>query len=177
VPKYVPTGVISLAIPNEAPPSQKLASLAVQRVPCLQTPLSMAVIASSMSPAVPGRRFGATAPGPRRVAIISGPTGGRRCLRHGALLKRGPGVCSSWSRSGSFNGMSRPGVARELPFKSHFKGEAEFNGPGSGRATARNSDPIQVASSRYNCLPAFPHPSGVASGLRPEATNFKKRRT
>ncbi len=41
------------------------------------------------------------------------------------LLKRGFGVRSSWSRSGLFNGLSRPGVARELPFKSHFKGEAK----------------------------------------------------
>jgi hypothetical protein len=65
-----------------------------------------------MSPAVPGRRFGAAVPGPRRVAIISGPTGGRRCLRSGALLKRGLGVRSSWSRSGSFNGLPRPGAAR-----------------------------------------------------------------
>jgi hypothetical protein len=86
----------------------------------------MAVKAPSMSPAVPDRRFGAAVPGPRRVlAIISGPTGGRRCLRYGALLKRGFGVRSSWSRSGSFNGLPRPGVARELPFKSHFKGEAK----------------------------------------------------
>jgi hypothetical protein len=80
-----------------------------------------------MSPTVPGRRFGATVPGPRRAAVISGPTGGRRCPRYGALLKRGPCVRSSWSRSGSFNGTPRPGVARELPFKSHFKGEAKFN--------------------------------------------------
>jgi hypothetical protein len=65
-------------------------------------------------------------PGHRRVAIISGPTGSRRCcLRYGTLLKRGPGVRSSWSRSGSSNGLPRPGVARELPFKSHFKGEAK----------------------------------------------------
>jgi hypothetical protein len=54
------------------------------------------------------------------VAITSGPTGGRRCLRYGTLLKRGSGVRLSWSRSGSFNGLPRPGVARELPFKSHF---------------------------------------------------------
>jgi hypothetical protein len=43
---------------------------------------------------------------------------------YGTLLKRGFGVRSSWSRSGSFNGLPRPGAARELPFKSHFKGEA-----------------------------------------------------
>jgi hypothetical protein len=67
-------------------------------MPFRTLPLSMAVIASSMSPTVPGRRFGATAPGPRTVAIISGPMGGRRCLRYGTLLKRGPGVRSSWSR-------------------------------------------------------------------------------
>jgi hypothetical protein len=111
-----------------APSSRKLASLAMQRAPCLPNPLSMAVKASSMSPAVPGRRFGAAAPGPRRAAVISGPTGGRRCLRYGTLLKRGFCVCSSWraSRSGSFNGTPRPGVARELLFKNHFKGEAIF---------------------------------------------------
>jgi hypothetical protein len=56
---------------------KELAILAVPRSPCLQTPLLVAVKASSMSPAVPGRRFDAAAvPGPRRVAIISGPTGG-----------------------------------------------------------------------------------------------------
>jgi hypothetical protein len=73
-----------------------------------------------------GRRFGATVPGPRRVAIISGPTGGRRCLRCGTLLKRGPRVRSSWYRSSSSSGTPGPGVARELPFKSHFKGEAKL---------------------------------------------------
>jgi hypothetical protein len=112
--------------PQEASSSRELASLAVQRAPCLPNPLSMAVKASSMSPAIPGRRFDAAVPGPRRVAIISGPMGGRRCLRYGTLLKRGPCVRSSWCRSGSFNGTPRPGVARELPFKSHFKGEAKF---------------------------------------------------
>jgi hypothetical protein len=73
--------------------------------------------------------FGKTRPsfpnlGVGRVCAIVRPTGGRRCLRYGTLLKRGFGVRSSWSRSGSFNGLPRPGVARELPFKSHFKGEA-----------------------------------------------------
>jgi hypothetical protein len=68
-----------------------------------------------MFPTAPGRRFGPTVLGPRRAAIISGPTGGRRCPRYGTLLKRGLGVRSSWSRSGSFNGLPRPGVARELP--------------------------------------------------------------
>jgi hypothetical protein len=38
------------------------------------------------------------------------------------MLKRWSRVRSSWSRSGSFNGTPRPGVARELPFKSHCKG-------------------------------------------------------
>jgi hypothetical protein len=46
-------------------------------------------------PAVPGRRVGATVPGCRRVAIISGPTGGRRCHRYGTLLKRRLRVRSS----------------------------------------------------------------------------------
>jgi hypothetical protein len=109
--------VVEPCNPQEAFSSRKLASLAVQRAPCLPNPLSMAVKASSMSPAVPGRRFGATVPGPRRVAIISGP-------RYGTLLKRGFRVRSSWSQSSSFNGTPRPGVARELPFKIHFKGEA-----------------------------------------------------
>jgi hypothetical protein len=79
-------------------------------------------------PSLAVRRFGATVPGPRRVAIISGPAaGGRRCLRYGTLLKRGFVVRSSWSRSGSFNGLPRPGVARELPVQKPFqsKGEAK----------------------------------------------------
>jgi hypothetical protein len=60
--------------------------------------------------------------------FISGPTGGRRCLRYGTLLKRGPRVRSSWwSRSGPSSGTPGPGVARELPFKSHFKGVAKFS--------------------------------------------------
>jgi hypothetical protein len=48
---------------------------------------------------------------------------GAKTNKNGALLKRGLGVRSSWSRSGSFNGLPRPGVVRELPFKSHFKGQ------------------------------------------------------
>ena len=55
---------------------KEIAILTVTRSPCLQNTLLMTVQASSMAPAVPGRRVGATAPGPRRVAIISGPTGG-----------------------------------------------------------------------------------------------------
>jgi hypothetical protein len=85
----------------------------------------MAVKALPMSPVVPGRRFDAAVPGPRRVTIISVPMGGRRCIRYGTLLKRGLRVRSSWSRSGSSSGTPGPGVARELPFKSHFKGEAK----------------------------------------------------
>jgi hypothetical protein len=81
-------------------------------------------------PAVPGRRFDAAVPGPRAKGGHCAyrdlrPPGGRRCLRSGALLKRGFRVRSSWSRSGSFNGTPRPGVARELLFKSQFKGEAK----------------------------------------------------
>jgi hypothetical protein len=50
----------------------------------------------------------------------------RRCLpRCGALLKRVFRVPPSWPWSGSSNGVPRPGAARELPFKSHFKGEAK----------------------------------------------------
>jgi hypothetical protein len=80
-----------------------------------------------MAPAVPGRRFDATVPGPRRATIIAGPTGGRRCHRYGALLKRRFRVHSSWCWSGSSNGTPRTGVTRaELQFKSHFKGEAKF---------------------------------------------------
>jgi hypothetical protein len=111
----------SLVIPNEAFSSKKqLAILAVPRSPCLQNPLLMAVKAPSMSPAVPGRRFDAAVPGSRRVAIISGPTGGRRCRRCGALLKRRAlRVRSSRSRFGSSSGTPGPGAARELQFKSH----------------------------------------------------------
>jgi hypothetical protein len=105
---------------------KELAILAVPRGPCLQNPLLMAVKASTMSPAVPGRRFGAAVPGSRRAVIISGPTGGRRCRRCGTLLKRRLRVRSSRSRFGSSSGTPGPGVARELQFKSHFKGEAKF---------------------------------------------------
>jgi hypothetical protein len=100
---------------------KEIVILAVPRGPCLRNPLLMAVKAPLIFPAVPGRRFDATAPGPRRVIIKSGPTGGRRCPRYGTLLKRWPRVRSSWSRSGSFNGTTRPGVARELPFKKPFQ--------------------------------------------------------
>jgi hypothetical protein len=55
---------------------KEIAILAVPRSPCLQNTLSMAVTASSMAPSVPDRRVDATVPGPRRAAIISGPTGG-----------------------------------------------------------------------------------------------------
>jgi hypothetical protein len=92
---------------------KEITILAVPRGPCLRTPLLMAIKASLMFPAVPGRRFGATVPGPRRVVIKSGPTGSRRCPRCGTLLKRRSRVRSSWSRSGSFNGTPRPGVSHE----------------------------------------------------------------
>jgi hypothetical protein len=92
---------------------KEIAILAVPRGPCLRNPLLMAIKVSLMFPAVPDRRFDATVPGPRRVIIKSGPTGGRRCPRYGTLLKRWSRVRSSWSRSGSFNGTPRPGVARE----------------------------------------------------------------
>jgi hypothetical protein len=74
------------------------------------------------------RRVDAAVPGPRRVAIISGPTGSRRCHRYGTLLKRRFRVHSSRPRfgSGSSSGTPGPGVARELQFKSHFRGEAKF---------------------------------------------------
>jgi hypothetical protein len=121
--------VVSLVISDEAFSSKKSPSWPCHGAHALPSPfLLMAFKASLVFPAVPGRRFGPAVPGPRRVAIISGPTtGGRRCLRYGTLLNRGPGVRSSWSRSGSFSGLPRPGVARELPFKSHFEGEAKFS--------------------------------------------------
>jgi hypothetical protein len=105
---------------------KEIAILAVPRSPCLQHTLLMTVQASSMPPAVPGRRVNATVPGPRRLPIISGPTGGRRCHRYGALIKRRLRVRSSRSRLGSSSGTPGSGVARELQFKSHFKGEAKF---------------------------------------------------
>jgi hypothetical protein len=105
---------------------KEIAILAVPRSPCLQNTLLMTVQASSMAPAVPGRRVDATVLEPRRVAIISGPTGDRRCRRYGTLLKRRPRVRSSRSRFGSSSGTPGPGVARELQFKSHFKGEGNF---------------------------------------------------
>jgi hypothetical protein len=122
-------------------PSQKLTPWPCSRphAPCLPNPLSMTDKASSMSPAVPDRRFGAAAPGDGgskggHVAIISGPTGGCRGPRYGTRLKRGPRVRSSWCRSSSFHGLPRPGVARELPFKSHFKGERSFSGANTDSA-------------------------------------------
>jgi hypothetical protein len=78
---------------------KEIAILAVPRSPCLQNTLLMAVQASSMAPAAPGRRVGATVPKPRRVAVISGPTGSRRCRRYGTLLKRRLRVRSSRSVS------------------------------------------------------------------------------
>ena len=100
---------------------REIAILAVPRSPCLQNILLMTVQASSMPPRRPWPSRRRYCPGPRRAAIISGPTGGRRCPRYGALLKRGLGVRSSWPRSGSFNGLPRPDVARELPFKKPFQ--------------------------------------------------------
>jgi hypothetical protein len=98
---------------------KEIAILTVPRSPCLQNTLLMAVQASSMAPAVPaGRRVDATVPGPRRTAIISGPTGGRRCHRYGTLIKRRLRVRSSRYRFGSSSGTPGPGVARELQFKS-----------------------------------------------------------
>jgi hypothetical protein len=78
---------------------KEIAILAVPRGPCLRSPLLTTVEASLVFPAAPGRRFGATVPGPRRVVIKPGPTGGRRCPRCGTLLKRWSRVRSSWSRS------------------------------------------------------------------------------
>jgi hypothetical protein len=68
----------SLVIPNEASSSKESPPwLAVPRGrPCRQNPLLVAFKASSMAPAVPGRRFDAAVPGPRRVVIKSGPTDG-----------------------------------------------------------------------------------------------------
>jgi hypothetical protein len=65
-------------------------------------------------------------PGASKGGPYIGPTGGRRCPRYGALLKRGLGVRSSWPRSGSFNGLPRPDVARELPFKKPFQRRGDF---------------------------------------------------
>jgi hypothetical protein len=47
-------------------------------------------------------------------------------LRCGALLKRGPRVRSSWSRSGSFNGTPRPGVAESYRSKAISKKDSTF---------------------------------------------------
>jgi hypothetical protein len=68
---------------------------------------------------------------------------------YGALLKlkRQSRVRLPWSRSGSFNGTPMPGVARELPFKSHFKGEAKFFFAGRG-ACRQQPD--------WHPLPLFP---------------------
>jgi hypothetical protein len=114
---------------------KEIAILAVPRSPCLQSTLLVAVQAPSMAPAVPGRRVDATVPEPRRVAIISGPTGVRRCHRYGALLKRRLRVRSSRSIFSSSSGTPGPGVARELQFKSHFKGEAKFRPRFEARTT------------------------------------------
>ena len=154
---------------------REIAILAVPRSPCLQNILLMTVQASSMPPRRPWPSRRRYCPGPRRAAIISGPTGGRRCPRYGALLKRGLGVRSSWPRSGSFNGLPRPGVARELPFKSHFKGEAKSSlcvkretgiEKRSGRDLAprcgkndrgRPSDLTQAVFENYNAKPPRKH--------------------
>jgi hypothetical protein len=102
---------------------KEIAILAVPRGPCLRNPLLLMTIGAPLvSPAVPGRRFDATVPGPRRVVIKSGPTGGHRCPRYGTLLKR-------WSRVRSYRGpdparlTARPGQAshESCRSKSHFK--------------------------------------------------------
>jgi hypothetical protein len=92
---------------RRSPLFKEIAILAVPRGPCPRNPLLMTAKASLVFPNAPGRRFGATVPGPRRVVIKSGPTGGRRCPRCGTLLKRWSRVRSSWSRSGSFNGTAQ----------------------------------------------------------------------
>jgi hypothetical protein len=153
---------------GKAPPSQKLASLAVQRAPCPTNPLSMAVEALSMSPTAPGRRFDAAAPGPRRVVIISEPTGGRRCLRHGTLLKRGPGVRSSWSRSGSSNGLPRPGAARELPLKNYFKGEASE----SHHQQKEQGDCALLQSRKFVFVRWIPEIDEMAPGKKTRRSNW-----
>jgi hypothetical protein len=80
----MPSGINRLAVPALAPKGlhvvvkpcnlrrsllfKEIAIMAVPRSPCLQNILLMTVQASSMAPAVPGRRVDATVPGPRRVA-------------------------------------------------------------------------------------------------------------
>jgi hypothetical protein len=85
--------VVKPCNPKRSPPFTETRHLAVQRAtraPCLPNPLSMSAKAFSMSPAAPGRRFGATVPGPRRAAIISIGTYGRlpmSPLRHPAKAR------------------------------------------------------------------------------------------
>jgi hypothetical protein len=85
--------------------------------------LSMAIKAPSMPPAVPDRRVDVTVFGASKGGHYIGTYGEPPMspLRHSA--KRRLLVRSSRSRFGSSNGASGPGVARELQFKSHFKGE------------------------------------------------------
>ena len=124
---------------------REIAILAVPRSPCLQNIILMTVQASSVPPRRPWPSRRRYCPGPRRAAIISGPTGGRRCPRYGALLKRGLGVRSSWPRSGSFNGLPRPDVARELPFKKPIqrRGDVLFRWGGGSDLLLRRPSPAQ----------------------------------
>jgi hypothetical protein len=78
--------------------------------------LSMAIKAPPMPPAVPDRRVDVTVSGPRRVAIISGPTGSRRCRRYGTLQSGG----SSFAHRGlgSARPTVRPGQASHGSYSS-----------------------------------------------------------
>jgi hypothetical protein len=153
---------------------KEIAILDVPRSPCLQNTLSMAVQASSMAPAVTGRRVDTAVPGSRRVAIISGPTGGRRCHRCGALLKRtkAPRSLIAVSRFGSSSGTPGPGVARELQFKSQKpfqrRGEVFFSPGGTpARHSAMRVVTVSTAGASFLVPPYFPLlPGRAVLGLR-----------
>jgi hypothetical protein len=81
-----------------------------------------------MAPAVPDRRVDAAVPGPRRVAIISGPTGGQAAmspLRYPAKAKAPRSLIAVSIRLVQRYARARRRTT-ELQFKSHFKGEAEL---------------------------------------------------
>jgi hypothetical protein len=159
---------------RRSPLFKEIAILAVPRGPCLRNPLLMTVRASLMSPTAPGRRFDATVPGPRRVVIKSGPTGGgRRCPRCSTLLKPWPRVRSSWSRSGSFNGAPRPDVAREPPFKKPFQRRGEFFVLDPGIVQCLLTQFAAAAPSRI--LP--PHPQVWIRAAQPSGVRWERHST
>jgi hypothetical protein len=111
---------------------KEIAILAVPRSPCLQNTLLMTVQASSMAPAVPGRRVGA-------VGCCSGASkGGHYIGTYGGAPMSPPRYPDKAKAPRSLIAVSirliqryararrRTRATAPLQFKSHFKGEAKL---------------------------------------------------